>query len=141
MIGDDRVKALKAKHKSPNEILNQLGYRHRRLLKNVPGGIYECNSRCSCHKQTCSNRVVQNGIIAQLQVERTLRLSSMDEIDFRPTSSSKPSDEVGVFEHYTIFPSAHSSVFIRAKFSPVNKRMNEANYSEMNIKQIWIFSK
>ncbi len=68
LIGDERVKTLKAKHKSQNEILNQLGYRFRRLHKNVPGGIYECNSRCSCNKQTCSNRVVQNGIIAQLQV-------------------------------------------------------------------------
>jgi hypothetical protein len=71
LIGDERVKALKAKHKSQNEILNQIGYRFRRLQKNVPGGIYECNSRCSCNRQTCSNRVVQNGIIAQLQVERT----------------------------------------------------------------------
>ena len=68
LIGDERVKAMKAKHKSQTEILNQLGYRFRRLHKNVPGGIYECNSRCSCNKQTCSNRVVQNGIIAQLQV-------------------------------------------------------------------------
>ncbi len=68
LIGDERVKAMKAKHKGQTEILNQLGYRFRRLHKNVPGGIYECNSRCSCNKQTCSNRVVQNGIIAQLQV-------------------------------------------------------------------------
>lgn len=68
LIGDDRVKNMKAKHRSQTEILQQLGYRFRRLHKNVPGGIYECNSRCSCNKQTCSNRVVQNGIIAQLQV-------------------------------------------------------------------------
>lgn len=73
LIGDERVKTLKAKHKSQSEILNQLGYRFRRLHKNVPGGIYECNSRCSCQKQTCSNRVVQNGIIAQLQLFKTVK--------------------------------------------------------------------
>ncbi|CAF3349777.1 unnamed protein product [Rotaria socialis] len=72
LIGDERVKAMKAKHKSDAEILNNLGYRFRRLHKNVPGGIYECNSRCSCNKQTCSNRVVQNGIIAQLQLFKTV---------------------------------------------------------------------
>lgn len=59
---------MKAKNKSQAEILYQLGYGFRRLHKNVPGGIYECNSKCSCNTQTCSNRVVQNGIIAQLQV-------------------------------------------------------------------------
>ncbi|CAF1094602.1 unnamed protein product [Rotaria sordida] len=72
LIGDERVRTMKAKHKSQGEILHQLGYRYRRLLKNVPGGIYECNSRCSCNKQTCSNRVVQNGIIAQLQLFKTV---------------------------------------------------------------------
>lgn len=68
LIGDERVKSMKAKNKSQAEILYQLGYGYRRLHKNVPGGIYECNSKCSCNQQTCSNRVVQNGIIAQLQV-------------------------------------------------------------------------
>ena len=68
LIGDERVKMMKFKHKGQTEILNQLGYRYRRLHKNVPGGIYECNNRCSCNAQTCSNRVVQNGITTQLQV-------------------------------------------------------------------------
>lgn len=68
MVDDERVKVLKRKNRSQAEILNELGYRHRRLLRNLPGGIFECNDRCSCHKQTCSNRVVQNGIIVQLQV-------------------------------------------------------------------------
>ncbi|UJR36635.1 hypothetical protein I4U23_029354 [Adineta vaga] len=72
LIGDDRVKAMKKKHKSQAEILYQLGYGFRRLYKNAPGGIYECNSRCSCNKDTCSNRVVQNGIIAQLQLFKTV---------------------------------------------------------------------
>ncbi|CAF0955012.1 unnamed protein product [Adineta ricciae] len=72
LIGDERVKAMKAKHRSQAEILNQLGYRFRRLHKNVPGGIYECNSRCSCNKYTCSNRVVQNGITVQLQLFKTV---------------------------------------------------------------------
>jgi histone-lysine N-methyltransferase SETDB1 len=52
---------MRAKHKSQAEILYQLGYGFRRLHKNVPGGIYECNSR-----------VVQNGIIAQLQVNHSI---------------------------------------------------------------------
>ena len=71
LIGDERVKAMMAKHRTRTEILNQLGYSYRRLHKNVPGGIYECNSRCACNRQACSNRVVQNGIIAQLQVSRS----------------------------------------------------------------------
>jgi hypothetical protein len=69
LIGDERVTSMQAKHKNQAEILYQLGYGFRRLHKNVPGGIYECNNKCSCNKQTCSNRVVQNGIIAQLQVD------------------------------------------------------------------------
>lgn len=72
LIGDDRVKSMRDKHQSDADILYQLGYGYRRLHKNVPGGIYECNSRCSCHKETCSNRVVQNGIIAQLQLFKTV---------------------------------------------------------------------
>ncbi|CAF1242081.1 unnamed protein product [Adineta ricciae] len=72
LIGDDRVKAMKKKNKSQAEILYQLGYGFRRLHKNAPGGIYECNSRCSCNKETCSNRVVQNGIMAQLQLFKTV---------------------------------------------------------------------
>ncbi|CAF4784122.1 unnamed protein product, partial [Rotaria sp. Silwood1] len=72
LVGDERVKSMKAKHKSQAEILYQLGYGFRRLHKNAPGGIYECNNKCSCNKQTCSNRVVQNGIIAQLQLFKTV---------------------------------------------------------------------
>ena len=53
---------------SQSEILYQLGYGFHRLHENVPGGIYECNSKCACDKETYSNRVVQNGIIAQLQL-------------------------------------------------------------------------
>ena len=68
LVGDERVTSMKAKHKSQAEIIYQLGYGFRRLHKNVPGGIYECNQKCPCNKQTCSNRVVQNGIITQLQV-------------------------------------------------------------------------
>ncbi|CAF0924710.1 unnamed protein product [Rotaria sordida] len=72
LVGDERIKSMRAKHKSQAEILYQLGYGFRRLHKNVPGGIYECNNKCSCNKQTCSNRVVQNGIIAQLQLFKTV---------------------------------------------------------------------
>jgi len=91
---------MKAKHKSQGEILYQLGYGFRRLYKNAPGGIYECNSRCSCNKQTCSNRVVQNGIIAQLQV--ILFLNKILFIYFL-TSYLKLLAVVGVYELYMIF--------------------------------------
>ncbi|CAF1319673.1 unnamed protein product [Rotaria magnacalcarata] len=72
LVGDERVKSMKAKNKSQAEMLYQIGYGFRRLHKNVPGGIYECNSKCPCNKETCSNRVVQNGIIAQLQLFKTI---------------------------------------------------------------------
>ena len=33
--------------------------------------VYECNALCRCQPSTCSNRVVQNGILVRLQVFRT----------------------------------------------------------------------
>jgi len=44
------------------------GYNYRRLKECLTTGIYECNANCSCSKQTCYNRVVQNGIKLRLQV-------------------------------------------------------------------------
>lgn len=35
-----------------------------------PEGIYECNSKCSCHISRCGNRVVGNGIHVELEVFR-----------------------------------------------------------------------
>lgn len=101
LVGDERVKSMRAKNKSQAEILYQLGYGFRRLHKNAPGGIYECNSRCACDKETCSNRVVQNGIIAQLQV--IMKFSTYDYSIFFSFSYLKLHIVVGVFERYMIF--------------------------------------
>jgi histone-lysine N-methyltransferase SETDB1 len=49
---------------------HQAGYSYRRLLQQVPTGIYECNSKCKC-KQTCLNRVAQKPMRAKLQVFKT----------------------------------------------------------------------
>ena len=40
---------------------NSIGYNYRRLIDNVPTGIYECNTGCKC-KSTCLNRVAQVNI-------------------------------------------------------------------------------
>ena len=37
---------------------SDIGYVYRRLLDNVPTGIFECNSGCKC-KSSCLNRVAQ----------------------------------------------------------------------------------
>ena len=39
-------------------------YKFKKLSRKEYGGIYECNSRCSCAKESfkCGNRVVQQGI-------------------------------------------------------------------------------
>ncbi|CAH8534277.1 unnamed protein product [Dicrocoelium dendriticum] len=50
----------------------QAGYRYRRLSQFTVGGIYECNSKCSCDRR-CSNRVVQQGLWVRLQVFKTSR--------------------------------------------------------------------
>ena len=123
LVGDDRVTTMKAKNKTQAEILYQLGYGFRRLHKNVSSGIYECNSRCSCHRDTCSNRVVQNGIIAQLQV------SSAHECrpEIRSFSYSKRWAAGGAYERCTIFHWERSSACIPARYSPVNRPTNEAN--------------
>lgn len=49
---------------------NYQGYVYKRLLYEIPGGIYECNSRCKC-KSVCLNRVVQLQPQAKLQVFKT----------------------------------------------------------------------
>ncbi|CAF1907927.1 unnamed protein product [Rotaria magnacalcarata] len=49
-------------------ILKSIGYERKRLLNPVSSGIYECNSKCSCHHQHCTNRLVQQGLFAQLQL-------------------------------------------------------------------------
>ncbi|XP_071990651.1 histone-lysine N-methyltransferase SETDB2 isoform X3 [Engystomops pustulosus] len=47
------------------------GYKHKRLPKSVPTGIYECNVSCKCDHKMCQNRVVQHGLQVRLQVFKT----------------------------------------------------------------------
>ncbi|XP_064085196.1 LOW QUALITY PROTEIN: histone-lysine N-methyltransferase eggless-like [Macrobrachium nipponense] len=49
------------------------GYQHRRLYDQVQSGIYECNSRCTCALNRCSNRVVQHPLRLKLQLFKTAR--------------------------------------------------------------------
>lgn len=49
------------------------GYQHRRLYDQVQSGIYECNSRCNCAINRCSNRVVQHPLRLKLQLFKTAR--------------------------------------------------------------------
>ncbi|CAF1154657.1 unnamed protein product [Rotaria sordida] len=49
-------------------IIKTIGYQRKRLLNPVSSGIYECNSKCSCHHRHCSNRLVQQGLFVQLQL-------------------------------------------------------------------------
>lgn len=53
------------------QVDTQCQYNHKRLPHQVSTGIFECNSLCKCSSK-CSNRVVQNGIRARLQVHKTL---------------------------------------------------------------------
>lgn len=43
-------------------------YENRTLSEKVISGIYECNETCSCLKQSCFNRVVQQKIKIPLEV-------------------------------------------------------------------------
>ncbi|XP_069856268.1 histone-lysine N-methyltransferase SETDB2 isoform X1 [Dipodomys merriami] len=47
------------------------GYKYKRLQRQIPTGIYECNLLCKCNRQICQNRVVQHGPRVRLQVFRT----------------------------------------------------------------------
>ena len=41
---------------------SDVGYVYRRLVDNVPTGIFECNIGCKC-KSTCLNRVAQVSLL------------------------------------------------------------------------------
>ncbi|XP_068203468.1 histone-lysine N-methyltransferase eggless-like isoform X1 [Palaemon carinicauda] len=57
-----------------NHVANRnAGYQHRRLYDQVQSGIYECNSRCNCAQNRCSNRVVQHPLKLKLQLFKTAR--------------------------------------------------------------------
>jgi SET domain-containing protein len=53
---------------SLSHIIKTMGYQRKRLLNPVSSGIYECNSKCSCHRDHCSNRLVQHGLFVKLQL-------------------------------------------------------------------------
>uniref|UniRef100_A0AAX7UXP0 [histone H3]-lysine(4) N-trimethyltransferase n=1 Tax=Astatotilapia calliptera TaxID=8154 RepID=A0AAX7UXP0_ASTCA len=47
------------------------GYSYKRLEECLPTGIYECNKRCKCNAQMCTNRLVQHGLQVRLQLFKT----------------------------------------------------------------------
>ncbi|XP_022612444.1 histone-lysine N-methyltransferase SETDB1 isoform X2 [Seriola dumerili] len=47
------------------------GFLHKRLEECLPTGIYECNKRCKCCVQMCTNRLVQHGLQVRLQLFKT----------------------------------------------------------------------
>ncbi|CAJ1062348.1 histone-lysine N-methyltransferase SETDB1-B [Xyrichtys novacula] len=47
------------------------GYSYKRLEECLPTGIYECNKRCKCCSQMCTNRLVQHGLQVRLQLFKT----------------------------------------------------------------------
>uniref|UniRef100_A0A3Q0RBK0 SET domain bifurcated histone lysine methyltransferase 1b n=1 Tax=Amphilophus citrinellus TaxID=61819 RepID=A0A3Q0RBK0_AMPCI len=47
------------------------GYSYKRLEECLPTGIYECNKRCKCNPQMCTNRLVQHGLQVRLQLFKT----------------------------------------------------------------------
>lgn len=44
--------------------------RDSKYFSDKPGGVYECNYMCSCHKDLCRNRIVGNGPRMPLEVFR-----------------------------------------------------------------------
>ncbi|XP_061462024.1 histone-lysine N-methyltransferase SETDB1 isoform X2 [Rhineura floridana] len=47
------------------------GYQHKRLEECLPTGVYECNKRCRCNLNMCTNRLVQHGLQVRLQLFKT----------------------------------------------------------------------
>lgn len=47
------------------------GYLYKRLEECLPTGIYECNKRCKCCAEMCTNRLVQHGLQVRLQLFKT----------------------------------------------------------------------
>lgn len=47
------------------------GYQHKRLEECLPTGVYECNKRCKCDPNMCTNRLVQHGLQVRLQLFKT----------------------------------------------------------------------
>ncbi|XP_048197352.1 histone-lysine N-methyltransferase SETDB2 isoform X2 [Perognathus longimembris pacificus] len=61
------------------------GYKYKRLQRQIPTGIYECNLLCKCNRQICQNRVVQHGPQVRLQVFKTAKkgwgVRCLDDLD------------------------------------------------------------
>ncbi|XP_053699897.1 histone-lysine N-methyltransferase SETDB1-B isoform X1 [Synchiropus splendidus] len=53
------------------QINTNAGYLHKRLEECLPTGIYECNKRCKCCAESCTNRLVQHGLQVRLQLFKT----------------------------------------------------------------------
>lgn len=47
------------------------GYQYKRLEECLPTGVYECNKRCNCDPNMCTNRLVQHGLQVRLQLFKT----------------------------------------------------------------------
>uniref|UniRef100_A0A087XFK2 [histone H3]-lysine(4) N-trimethyltransferase n=1 Tax=Poecilia formosa TaxID=48698 RepID=A0A087XFK2_POEFO len=63
---------LQASGCTPGGQINQsAGYSYKRLEECLPTGIYECNKRCKCCAQMCTNRLVQHGLQVRLQLFKT----------------------------------------------------------------------
>ena len=68
-INHDPIIMEKDKHVYKDSyMLKTTGYQRKRLYNPISSGIYECNSKCSCHHQHCGNRVVQQGLFVQIQL-------------------------------------------------------------------------
>ncbi|KAM9368513.1 histone-lysine N-methyltransferase SETDB1 [Phaethornis superciliosus] len=57
---------------TPGGLINpNSGYQHKRLEECLPTGVYECNKRCKCDVNMCTNRLVQHGLQVRLQLFKT----------------------------------------------------------------------
>ncbi|XP_053330692.1 histone-lysine N-methyltransferase SETDB1 [Spea bombifrons] len=53
------------------QVNHSAGYQHKRLDECLPTGVYECNKRCKCNPNLCTNRLVQHGLQVRLQLFKT----------------------------------------------------------------------
>ncbi|CAF3631709.1 unnamed protein product [Adineta steineri] len=68
---NEQIVSWQRQHLSDEQMISRFGYVHQRLKAPVWSGIYECNSKCSCHTKQCTNRVVQNSLYQQIQLFHT----------------------------------------------------------------------
>ncbi|XP_036127972.1 histone-lysine N-methyltransferase SETDB1 [Molossus molossus] len=53
------------------QVNSNSGYQYKRLEECLPTGVYECNKRCKCDPNMCTNRLVQHGLQVRLQLFKT----------------------------------------------------------------------